>query len=310
MAQTNNHMDAVSAPYYRLAFEKAFLERKGTAFQDWFVNLASSAYGADFEIIRPYGKQGDWKCDGRRLSTGTYFQCYAPDAHTDSVTISKINDDFPGVLEKWGKAVKSWVFVHNDPRGVPPTVAARLDELRAEYPTIDIAIWLKVQLFVLFDLLSPVARDRLFGPAPTLRHISDLTMPDLKPIIDALEQHDPNPNEDLPPPPSAAKLEKNTLSEDVAALLRIGRRKVRLVEQYFARNASVELGERIASGFRSRYAELTSLDLTPDQTFGHLQEYAGMSGEPKRQVAALAVLAYFFDVCDIFEDPDALEQVT
>ena len=36
-----------------------------------------------------------------------------------------------------------------------------------------------------------------------------------------------------------------------------------------------------------------------------LKDYAGMNGEPKRQGAALAVLAYFFDNCDIFEDPVA-----
>lgn len=52
-----------------------------------------------------------------------------------------------------------------------------------------------------------------------------------------------------------------------------------------------------------RYAELKALDLPADTIFKHLQDYAGMNGEPKRQGAALAVLAYFFDSCDIFEDP-------
>ncbi len=52
-----------------------------------------------------------------------------------------------------------------------------------------------------------------------------------------------------------------------------------------------------------RYAELKALDLPADKIFKHLQDYAGMNGEPKRQGAALAVLAYFFDSCDIFEDP-------
>ena len=38
--------------------------------------------------------------------------------------------------------------------------------------------------------------------------------------------------------------------------------------------------------------------------FGHLQQYAGMGGEPPRQAAVLAVLSYFFERCDIFEDPE------
>ncbi len=63
--------------------------------------------------------------------------------------------------------------------------------------------------------------------------------------------------------------------------------------------------KRIAEAFRTRYAELKAFDLPADAIFKHLQDYAGMNGEPKRQGAALAVLAYFFDSCDIFEDPVA-----
>jgi len=35
-----------------------------------------------------------------------------------------------------------------------------------------------------------------------------------------------------------------------------------------------------------------------------------MNGEPKRQGAAFAVLAYFFDNCDIFEDPVVSEEAS
>ena len=71
-------MDEVQEAFYRLGFRVAFLEKKGTEFQDLFVRLAGYAFGPDFEAVRPYGKQGDFKCDGRRVSTGTIFQCYAP----------------------------------------------------------------------------------------------------------------------------------------------------------------------------------------------------------------------------------------
>ena len=39
--------------------------------------------------------------------------------------------------------------------------------------------------------------------------------------------------------------------------------------------------------------------------FSYLQQFTGFEGDPKRQAAAMAVMAYFFDRCDIFEDPDA-----
>ena len=45
-------MDEVQAAIYRLRFREAFLEKKGTEFQDWFVRLAGYAFGADFEAVR------------------------------------------------------------------------------------------------------------------------------------------------------------------------------------------------------------------------------------------------------------------
>ena len=109
---------------------------------------------------------------------------------------------------------------------------------------------------------------------------------------------------DFPPPPSVQKIEKNALSNEAAELLRIGRRRVRLVETYLQKIGPVERGEKIAEAFRTQYANLKSLDLSADQVFMHLQKYAGVWGEPRRQAAAMAVLAYLFDSCDIFEDPD------
>jgi hypothetical protein len=48
---------------------------------------------------------------------------------------------------------------------------------------------------------------------------------------------------------------------------------------------------------------LKSVGLGPDEIFGELQAFAGgMDREPSRQAAVLAVLSYFFESCDIFED--------
>lgn len=89
-------MDPISDAFYAKDFRIAFLMKKGTAFQDWFSELAGHAFGSDFEAVRPYGNQGDWKCDGRRLSTGTIFQCYAPESVSDQNTIAKIDADLAG----------------------------------------------------------------------------------------------------------------------------------------------------------------------------------------------------------------------
>ncbi|MBK5910107.1 hypothetical protein CCR85_01190 [Rhodothalassium salexigens] len=297
-------MDPISDAFYAKDFKIAFLEKKGAAFQDWFAKLAGHAFGSDFEAVRPYGKQGDWKCDGRLRSSGTIFQCYAPESMSDQNTIAKIDADLAGAVRKWPGFIKSWVFVHNDPRGVPPAVTRHLDKKRAQHPDLEIAIWSEADLVRLFEMISPDAKRLMFGVAPTQGTVHSISLSDLEPVISALKSREPDPSDDVPPPPSAQKLEKNSLSDEASALLRFGRLKVRLVETYFSKNVCVDLGEKIAEAFRNRYAELQALGLSGDQIFSYIQKFAGVAGEPKRQAAAMAVVAYFFDQCDIFEDPD------
>ena len=99
-------MDAVPKMFFDMHFRIAFLEKKNIEFEDWFAKLASHAHGSDFEEVRAYGNQGDWKCDGRLVSSGTVFQCYGPSTPTDRKTISKIDKDFAGAKAKWPSFLK------------------------------------------------------------------------------------------------------------------------------------------------------------------------------------------------------------
>jgi hypothetical protein len=155
--------------------------------------------------------------------------------------------------------------------------------------------------------LELTALQALFGFAPSIDTVDRLVMADLVPIIDALQRQEPDQADPPLTPPSSEKLERNALSEESAMLLKIGRRKGKLVETFFRKSPRADLGEHIAEAFRARYAELKSMGLPTDTIFRHLQDYAGMSGDPKRQGAALAVLSYFFESCDIFEDPASTE---
>jgi len=295
-------MDELQRAFYVLHFRLAFLSQHGTAFQDWFVRLAGHAFGADFEEVRPYGAQGDLKCDGRRVSTKAVFQCYAPREMNDAKLNGKIDEDFHGAQAHWGSEMAEWIFVHNDADGLPPKVVQNIDTLRAAHPAIKIETWSEPELHRLTFGLALPAMQALFGYAPSIAMVDHLVLNDIVPIIEALARLEPNPNPPLTPP-SVEKLHKNSLSDDSAVLLQMGRRKSGLVDTFFSKSARPDLGERVAEAFRARYAELKSLDLPPDTIFRHLQDYAGMNGEPKRQCAALAVLTYFFDNCDIFEDP-------
>lgn len=301
--------DDLQRSFYGLRFRVAFLKKRGSEFQDLFVRLARSTLGPDFEAVRAYGRMGDYKCDGYWVSTRTVFQCYAPDQLTARKLIKKINDDFNGARKDWGPRMQRWVLVHNDARGLPALAVQHIDGLRRAYPEIAIETWSEPELLRMVERLGLGNLEALFGYAPARTNTDSLGMEDLQPVIDALQRMDPEPGQEPLTPPSAEKLERNSLSHDASVLLRLGRRKEALVARYFANDPRPDLGERIAEAFRTRYAKLRNTGLTPDEVLLQLQAHAGGSqmAVAKRQGAVLAVLSYFFERCDIFEDPESVQ---
>ena len=236
------------------AFREAFLEKKGTEFQDWFVKLALHAFGPDFEAVGTYGRSGDLKCDGRRISTNTIFQCYAPYQRNEQRLNAKIRDDFCGAYEHWPGMAK-WVLVYNDTQGLPPSSSQLIDHLRHSHPEVRIEVWAEPKLQELAAGLALDAQQAIFGFAPSKTGMETLMLDDIKPVIDVLQQTDPEPGEEPLTPPSVNKLAKNSLSEDAAGLLQIGRRKEGLVEIWFSKSPNADLGERIAEAFRRSLRE-------------------------------------------------------
>ena len=290
---------------YQLWLRLAYAEKKGAEFEAWFADLASHALGSDFEPVAAHGRDGDFKCDGRLLSTRTIFQCYAPEHLVQARAIAKIEADFHGALRHWRGWMREWILVHNCKNGFPPQVIQHLDQLRAANPNSAISVWglpnLERELFRKLDLTGCQA---VFGFVPLPETIDQVTIEDIVPVIEALQQETPRLDPQVLDPPSAQKLQRNALSEEVATLLRAGRRKEALVERYFRTHPSPDRGEKIAVAFRRRYAELREQGLSPDEIFAKLQQGAGGGGLPSRQTAALAVLSYYFERCDIFEDAD------
>ena len=198
--------------------------------------------------------------------------------------------------------MRRWEFVHNDVRGLPAEAIRKLDDLRTTHPTIEIAVFGEAEMRKVVMTLELHQLEDLFGVVPSQRTLEKLDFATLRPVILAIQRKQP----DVEPPiaaPSRHKLEVNALSEDAAALLRQGRRREKLVQDFFDAWPDPGFGEEIAQGFRERYQTLKLMELRPDEIFAELQAFAGgMSGEPSRQGAVLAVLSYFFERCDIFED--------
>lgn len=289
--------------YYEQKFEIAFLRANGAAFQELFERLMGFAYKADFMACTPWGNRGDRKNDGFLKSERCLFQAYAPTEMTEAAAMAKIREDFDGAKVHWGKHFDKWVFAHNATVGLPPHVQMLLLDLERANPGLTLEPWCLEEFRTIFRSLSSDDLVTWFGAAPTAETKALLGFKDLKVVLEHLADQPATtgqPVKDVP----RGKIEANALSASVATLLREGTIKTPLVVRFFEQWHDPMLGERIASSFRAKYESLRER-FTPNVIFAELQAWAGGSerGAPEHELAVLAVMAYYFERCDIFEEP-------
>lgn len=296
-------MDLTQA-YYESKFENLFLSAKGNEFQSLFEKLMGLAYMEDFMACRPWGNHGDRKNDGFLKSERKLFQVYAPYEMTANDAISKITQDFDGAKEHWGKYFDQWVFVHNAKAGLPPHIHRFILEFEENNHGIEIKLWSLEELKVIFRRLKTIDLQSWFGPALTLEVVANLGFDDLRPILEHIASRPVPPAHPIHDVPRG-KIESNALSENVALLLKSGMSKAPLIESFFSQWHDETLGERIGEAFRNEYQQLKDAKKTPNEIFSCFQSWAGgaLRGTSEHEVAILVVIAYYFERCDIFEEP-------
>jgi hypothetical protein len=285
-----------------------FLTEKRDGFQALVCTILELRFPGDFKRIRQGTKKGggDGGCDGFRPSTGTAYAVYAPRETTSNVLASKIEDDLKKAVALFGTDLKNWVFVHNDTDGLnSDAVITKLNELKNNHPTVNIGS--HIAFNELWDIVSELTTDRIqtfLEPPPRPEDFQRrLPFDRLRPVIEYLSKSTPSSDQNFDPV-SPAKLEFNKLGVHWSDYIKNGRRQVATVEDYFIRQSDPELADKIASRFRSRYAELREQQLPPDDICEQLYELAGgyhWNKEVEDRAAVASVLAYYFDRCDIFE---------
>ena len=299
-------MDDITRAHYELKFQVAFLMAKGDAFQTLFEQLMGKAHPADFIPCRPWGSVGDRKNDGYLKSERTLFQVYAPNEMTAAKAIAKIDEDFVGALPHWRQHFDKWVFAHNAHDGLPPDVIAKLLDLEQQHSPLKVTHWSLEELRQRFRLIPLDALQSWFGFAPTDVAKRSLSVEELESVLHHIAQTHP-PTGESPRPVPTGTIEANGLSPNVAILLKAGMGRAELVEKFFDRWHDPLYGDRLAGVFRARYIELRdqSPKIGPDAVFHELHTWAGgtWASSSGLQVAVLAVLAFFFEQCEIFEAP-------
>lgn len=299
-------MDRIQQLNYEKDFRIAFLESKGDGFQRLFEKLMSKAHPNDFVACRPWGNAGDRKNDGYLPSARTLFQCYAPNELSASEAIKKISEDFEGAKEHWEAYFDEWTFVHNALDGrLSPQIIEALAKLGKDNPKIKIGHCGYEEMLAKFRQLSLQDLESWFGPSLTMEANVHLGFSDLAAVLTHISTT-PIPKASEVKDVSRGKIESNLLSPAVADFLKVGMQKSPLVAQFFNSWKNPTYGEQIAQAFKSKYVELRDgpPQLHPDEIFGRLEAWAGgtVNTTPAHKAAVLALMAYLFDKCEIFED--------
>ena len=302
-------MDRIQQLSYERDFQNTFLQVKGDSFQSFFEKLMHKAHPNDFLACRPWGKVGDRKNDGYLPSARILYQCYAPNEMKEAAAIKKIKEDFNGAKPHWLEYFDEWTFVHNAQDGrLGPHIIKVLAELKEVNPNIRIGHCGYEEMLATFRKLSLQDLESWFGPSLTLEAFVNLGYSDLLAVLKHISVS-PAPAISDVKDVSRGKIEANLLSTDVANFLKLGMQKSSLVMNFFDNWNSPSYGEQIASAFKSQYVSLKNLKpaLHPDEVFGRLEAWAGgaVNTTPSHKAAVLAVMAYLFDKCEIFEDAQA-----
>lgn len=103
--------------------------------------------------------------------------------------------------------------------------------------------------------------------------------------------------------PQKEKIIKNALSNDTERQIIIGMVQIDYVRKFIKSHPDIMFGERLKQSFVAEYNRLKKLEnLTGDELFEGLFSFAsGNRTSFTERAAALAVLTYLFDICEVFE---------
>lgn len=302
--------------------ELRILRSNGQAFQDLFVQVMGLRY-PDFRGIKPQGQIGDRKNDGYSATDGRYFQVYAPEDHDESnvtATVKKLRNDFAGLKAYWDSLcpVREFYFVLNDKlRGTYPTVEACLLELKREHGLAACSPFLAKDLLRVFSELDSRAVMAITGHLPSSEQIPDL---DYSVFRDLLIHVIGNPSVLTPAamlrvPDFGEKIRLNGISEPVGALLRAGNLQSGAVDAFFSSHGGFSkraIRDKLAEIYVDRRDQFNGHEQQAGISrgdwifFSLLEAVTPASARATSQSAAIVLLAYFFETCDIYEDPNLL----
>ncbi|MDD6792614.1 MULTISPECIES: ABC-three component system protein [Thermobifida] len=281
-------------------------ELHGQEFESFFHDLMQLRY-PDFVPVRTQGRLGDRSADGLTINDRKLYACYAPETYNASEISRKFTKDLTGALEKRRDEFDTFVFVHNDLRGVGPVISSEISKARKDHP------YLKFEVFGACRFIQEVCKldvsdveDLLGQSLPAKEVVVGVEMEDLAPLLAELGKRriQARPSDVILPPPRN-KLEYNGFSPDLRDELISRMKYVPLVEAYYQQRNDPFERDNTAAAFHAEYQRISQEYSDPDEILYQMQQYVLGNKAPTREgyVNAQVILMYFFGECEIFEIP-------
>jgi hypothetical protein len=293
-----------SFSYHEIRLELELFRRTGKSFQDFFEQVMQKA-DPSFQMIKPMGKEGDWKADGYSTKTATIYQCYAPEEMTGAEAAKKTTEDFNGAKDRWKEKMQRWVFVWSSERALPPQVAAALADLKGRYPSLVIDHMGRAGLWDVVKSLPLEDRETLLGFVPDLSDAPITTAAEIQVLMNHLASRSfvASDTTDLDLTAVAEKLQRNHLSAAITATVKPATPVAKLVRDFVTSMPDPAFSQAIAADLAEKYKQLAMSAGDPDVIFGNLVEYVlGVHRlELKFFWAAAGIITHYFELCDVFE---------
>ncbi|MYW05314.1 hypothetical protein GT354_45005 [Streptomyces sp. SID3343] len=292
--------------YANIKFREMLGDLHTEAFEDFFHDLMCLRH-PDFVDVRTHGNIGDQGADGLGLHSRKLYACYAPRSFNASAVRVKFTSDLEKALEKRLDQFGTFVFVHNDLRGVHPEVSSMLADARTAHPDLDFEVMGRRGLWREIRRLERGDVEHVLGcEIPIDELVYGVGLEDLAPLLARLREH----RETADPLMSLAavselKLDFNDLRDDVRGELVKGMRHTRLVDEYYAGVLDPFEHDDVAAGFKAHFALARQDSADPEDILYDLQQYVhgNKSQHPRDHRATMVVIAHFFERCDIFDAP-------
>ncbi|MGH9956321.1 MAG: ABC-three component system protein, partial [Pyrinomonadaceae bacterium] len=235
------------------------------------------------------------------------YACYGPQVFDAYNVEKKFNGDLGKATKKRSGQFETFVFVHNDLRGIHPIVSIAIAEAVKVYTLIGFEQFGFSKFRDECCRLDRMAVEDLLGmPLPVQSLVYSPTLDELVPLLDFLRECRQSYDSSVPiTAPSSKKLDFNRFSFDEREELR---REIVMgaeIDRYYKSRFDVTERDEAAAAFREEYLRIREHYSDPDLILHYLEQYilGNSAASVSLRRGAVAVIAYFLQTCDIFENP-------